>query len=277
MFIQSEATMQSFEYIKTIFQEFKVLSTNRMLLTLDPESIPMKEYTHIEPDTQYFMTYSQFFMENSAQLEQPAEDLYEEKDEPEIADESGKVAPFEQVFKVNRESLEAEFSLTTLNLNDIKIINLKKAAERPDKNLTDEDMDFIDQVIVQNGEHLEIKKTEEPCVAIPHLAKMMMDPNNFSLAWQKLKDNEDKTADNSQYNGSALLEAALNGMKDGDEFIPAQMKRMMGYPVTPYQSSVLPGILNRDKIMLKGSKRAKDRVLGELPNANSSGNADDSN
>ena len=46
-------------------------------------------------------------------------------------------------FKVNKETLEFEYNLITLNLGNIRVINLKDVILREDKTIRDSDMQYI--------------------------------------------------------------------------------------------------------------------------------------
>lgn len=82
LLIVSEPTIQSFEYVKTIFSEFKTIPSDRILLTLETETIPMEHYQQVEVNTSYIITYGQFQMQHcmNQNSEITDEKLFNKKD-----------------------------------------------------------------------------------------------------------------------------------------------------------------------------------------------------
>lgn len=138
--INGEATLEAFEHLKTVFQEVKTLLNDKVNVTLDPENIP-RDYVQLPIDLGYSMTYNELYVVNSLKNGKPGdEDSLE--DGPALED-IDKDCTVESVFKINKETLETEYNLITLNLEKIKMINLKDVVAREDKSITSNDLQYL--------------------------------------------------------------------------------------------------------------------------------------
>lgn len=113
----------------------------RISITLDTDNIP-KDYFQVECDSSYFMTYSQMYMENVGIGGQTQAGQSEEEEGGDYVDGLEKESLIEELFRVNKETLEREYNLTTLNLEKISMVNFKGAMMRPNKEIRDEDVVF---------------------------------------------------------------------------------------------------------------------------------------
>lgn len=136
--IQGEATIEAFEYLKTVFQEVKVLLNDKVNVTLDAENIP-PGFVVIPIDLSYSMTYSELYVVQGPKNAAATDDDSHE----DLLEAMGKEMAVESVFKVNRETLENEYNLVTLNLEKIKVINLKDVVTRGDRSIKQTDLQFI--------------------------------------------------------------------------------------------------------------------------------------
>lgn len=136
LYLCGEPTIQAFEYIKVAFQEIKQLIKERVTITLDTDNIP-KEYFQADLGESYFMTYSEFFISN---LQSAAPDPKSEAEDSEDGDAPDKESNIEELFQINKEMLEREYNLTTLNLEKIAMVNFKDILSRQNKHINDDDI-----------------------------------------------------------------------------------------------------------------------------------------
>jgi hypothetical protein len=136
LYLCGEPTIQAFEYIKVAFQEIKQLIKERITITLDTDNIP-KDYFQAELGENYFMTYSELFISNHSAAPEPKSDLEEESDEGDAPDKESNI---EELFQINKEMLEREYNLTTLNLEKIAMVNFKEILSRANKQIYDDDI-----------------------------------------------------------------------------------------------------------------------------------------
>ena len=111
------------------FQEIKQLIKERITITLDTDNIP-KDYFQAELGENYFMTYSELFISNHTAAPEPKSDCEEESDEGDAPDKESNI---EELFQINKEMLEREYNLTTLNLEKIAMVNFKEILSRNGK------------------------------------------------------------------------------------------------------------------------------------------------
>ena len=271
LLIVSEPTIQSFEYVKTIFSEFKTIPSDRIQMTLDTDTIPMDHYKLLEVDSSYIITYGQFQMQNSLNQSSEIADekLFNKKDNDnleetdEMAEDQLKDQTVEETFRINTELLEKEYSLTTLNLNKIKIINLKGVIQREDKTITDEDMMFIDKAITKNGEDTDLKKRDLACIGLPHLAQMIMNPSTFSLSSKRLKEETSTQASAADAKPHSILELAMSHLKIAEgTFNP---KSLFENTIQEGDSNTPIATAKEDcNHFLKEGRRLKDRTLPDI-------------
>ena len=137
--INGEATLEAFEHLKTVFQEVNTLLNEKVNVTLDPENIP-RGYVQLPIDLSYSMTYNELYVVNSIKNGKPGDD--DSLDDSPVLDEIDKECTVESVFKINKETLETEYNLITLNLEKIKMINLKDVVARDNKVITSDDLQY---------------------------------------------------------------------------------------------------------------------------------------
>lgn len=118
------------------FQEIKQLIKEQITITLDTDNIP-KEYFQAELGENYFMTYSELFISNHSTVQDQKSDLEEDSDEGDAPDKESNI---EELFQINKEMLEREYNLTTLNLEKIAMVNFKDILSRTNKQINDEDI-----------------------------------------------------------------------------------------------------------------------------------------
>ena len=126
--------------MKTVFSDIRSLLNQKVKITLDRDNIP-KDYTLVPIDFTYLMTYNELYVVSDSKANKDNNEV--SGDDGPLLDDIGKEASIESTFKINKETLEFEYNLMTLNLEKIRIINLKDAIGREDKTIRDSDMQYI--------------------------------------------------------------------------------------------------------------------------------------
>jgi hypothetical protein len=138
--IIGEATLEAFEHLKTVFQEVKTLLYDTVKVTLDPENIP-RDFVELPINLSYCMTYNELYVVNSLRNGKPGDE--ESQEDGPILEDIDKDCTVKSVFRINKETLETEYNLITLNLEKIKMINLKDVIDRDDKSKTSGDLQYL--------------------------------------------------------------------------------------------------------------------------------------
>lgn len=111
---------------------------DKVTVTLDSENIP-KEFVQLPIDLSYSMTYNELYV---VQGTKPSK-ADEEDSQEDTLEHIGRESTVESVFKVNKETLESEYNLITLNLEKIKVINLRDVVSRGEKAIQPADLQYI--------------------------------------------------------------------------------------------------------------------------------------
>ena len=115
-----------------------------MHITLDPENVP-KEFVLVEIDSSFYMPFNELYVMRDTSGGGDTKNNQSEDEELEVSDEADKRQVKEYIFRINRESLERDFNLTTLSLEKIQVINMKEVVRRNDGNIYDNDMALISE------------------------------------------------------------------------------------------------------------------------------------
>jgi len=196
VYLCSEPTVQSFEYLKTIFQEIKVLIRDKVSITLDVENIP-PNYKHIEMDLSYIVTYNEFYLINGGDFAGSQGNNGNSDDESYLSldakDDFNKDTTVENVFAINKETLERDYNLTTLQLEKVRTVNLKPVIERESKQISELDvypfqLETLDSLKKRDGSSL------------PPLDIYSLVSEELLKATKKLRTSEAQQASNPQDN-----------------------------------------------------------------------------
>lgn len=170
--------------MKVVFQEVKALLNDKIQVTLDSENIP-KEYVALPIDLSYIMTYNELYVVQGSKPSKPGhEDL---DDDQSALDDLDKDCTVESVFKINKETLETEYNLITLNLEKIKVINLKEVLAREEKVIKQSDLQYLNDGRLFSSEKSDefLKKRESSPLTSADLKQILKDSEYQSL--KKLK------------------------------------------------------------------------------------------
>lgn len=149
LLLWGENTIESFNFIKIVFPQLKSLCSSRIEITLDADNIPADEYVKVELNSQYLLAYNEYYLshphsgpfnsqDSNTQGEEDAGDD-DAVDEAEYI-ENHNTKPFESIFRINGESMEQEYQLTTLVVGKKKTVNLKQVVERKSQEIKDSDI-----------------------------------------------------------------------------------------------------------------------------------------
>jgi hypothetical protein len=125
-----------------------MLCSSRIELTLDSDNVPVDEYSCIELTSQYLLAYNEYYLSNPASgLAKSLDQQTYEDDmlDDDAADEAEYLnnqdtKPLESIFRINGESMEQEYQLTTLVVGKKKTVNLKQVVERKAQEIKDSDV-----------------------------------------------------------------------------------------------------------------------------------------
>jgi hypothetical protein len=115
---------------------------------LDSDNVPIDEYCRVELSSQYLLAYNEYYLSNptsglTKSLDQQIceEDLLDDDaaDEAEYLNNQD-TKPLESIFRINGESMEQEYQLTTLVVGKKKTVNLKQVVERKAQEIKDSDV-----------------------------------------------------------------------------------------------------------------------------------------
>lgn len=135
LLIQSEASLKSFEYIKTVFPAIKAILNDRFKITFEQENIP-EGYEELVLDESFFLPYTEIYLKEDNQMDRDEQDSNIE----EFCDIEKSL---DAIFRVNKETLEKEYNLVTLNLETIKVIDLKEIVKKEKIVITEDDLVYL--------------------------------------------------------------------------------------------------------------------------------------
>lgn len=166
--------MEALSLIQVVFPQLKLLCSSRIELTLDADNVPAGEYTKVQLTSQYLLAYNEYYLSNPPASQAKSTDLNSHEDE--IGDEDGfedgdilegnNTKPMEFIFRINGDSMQQEYQLTTLVVGKKKTVNLKQVVERKSQEIRETDvMEFEPEgSIFHNRENPEeyLKKRGRP-------------------------------------------------------------------------------------------------------------------
>lgn len=137
--IKFEPSIEAFECIKTIFKHIQSLIPPQVSLLLDKDTVDLGQTKLVLLDSSYFSSYAQVFcLQETDSPEQKAKE-----DSDNLPEEV--VPPLKQgeYFTLSSDKIAKEYSLTTLDLNKVSLIDFEGAKKREDGRLTSQDITFL--------------------------------------------------------------------------------------------------------------------------------------
>lgn len=132
--IKFEPSIEAFECIKTIFKHIQSLIPPQVSLLLDKDTVDLGQTKLVPLDSSYFSSYAQVFCLQEEKAKEDSDNLPEEV-----------VPPLKQgeYFTLSSDKIAKEYSLTTLDLNKVSLIDFEGAKKREDGRLTSQDITFL--------------------------------------------------------------------------------------------------------------------------------------
>lgn len=140
--------MEALSLIQVAFPQLKLLCSSRIELTLDADNVPAGEYTKVQLTSQYLLAYNEYYLSNPPASQAKSTDLnsledeFGEDDGFDDADplEGNNPKPVEFIFRINGDSMQQEYQLTTLVVGKKKTVNLKQVVERKSQEIRETDV-----------------------------------------------------------------------------------------------------------------------------------------
>lgn len=148
MLLWGENSVEALSLIQVVFPQLKLLCSSRIELTLDADNVPAGEYTKVQLTSQYLLAYNEYYLSNPPASQAKSTDLNSHEDE--LGDEDGfeegdglegnNTKPMEFIFRINGDSMQQEYQLTTLVVGKKKTVNLKQVVERKSQEIRETDV-----------------------------------------------------------------------------------------------------------------------------------------
>ena len=168
---------------------------NQVSMSLDADNIP-KDYRNADFDMGYLMSYSELYVNDGADSRRHLDDDMTADDSFDPFEDCDRDANNEAVFRINKQTLQEEYNLVTLNLEKVHMINLKDVVERHDRVIGPSDLQLVaDWSKLGNRETQAelLRKREQASLDAADLEKIIQDAETFSQKKLKQHSEEDKS------------------------------------------------------------------------------------